>query len=230
MNKLLIVCSAIALIYGGNAFANTYGDNEEELVKSQESYKGDDVQDFGTEDQWQAFFESQGEPQLHKNNDVRNFGTKDQWQNFFESQGEPQRRYFVSPEKAEASRKRRREKMDFLIKQLESLKSPDDIVLLTNRLKKLKIENEDATGKLIDIGEEGLHHSKKASFFDSDQNDDRFNNEKSEEFVVESIRTLRNSSKAEGSLKPDVSQKLRAKLKPSRIQTEPNAMQGTFAR
>lgn len=197
------MCSAIALIYGGNAFANTYGDNEEELVKSQESYKGDDVQDFGT---------------------------KDQWQNFFESQGEPQRRYFVSPEKAEASRKRRREKMDFLIKQLESLKSPDDVALLTNKLKKLKIENEDATGKLIDIGEEGLHHSKKASFFDSDQNDDRFNNEKSEEFVVESIRTLRNSSKAEGSLKPDVSQKLRAKLKPSRIQTEPNAMQGTFAR
>ncbi|MBO6056188.1 MAG: hypothetical protein J6P84_04380, partial [Alphaproteobacteria bacterium] len=66
MNKLLIVCSAIALIYGGNAFANIYGDNEKEFAGYQESSKGDDVRDFGTEDQWQTFFESQGEPQLHK--------------------------------------------------------------------------------------------------------------------------------------------------------------------
>ena len=232
MNKLLIVCSAIALIYGGNAFANIYGDNEKEFAGYQESSKGDDVRDFGTEDQWQTFFESQGEPQLHKNNDVRDFGTKDQWQTFFESQGEPQRRIFLSREEAEAIRKRKREKMDFLIKQLESLKSPDDVALLTNKLKKLKIENEDKTGKLIDVDEEELHHSKKARMvFDTNQNDDRFNNKESEELVIKSVKELQNSSKkAEEPLKPDVSQKQRIKLKPSRIRTEPNATQGTFAR
>ncbi|MBO4405371.1 MAG: hypothetical protein J5821_01425 [Alphaproteobacteria bacterium] len=232
MNKLLMVCCAAALIYGENVFSNTYRDNEKELAKLQESSKGNDVRDFGTENQWQAFFESQGEPQLHKNNDVKDFGTKDQWQAFFESQGEPQRRYFVSPEKAEASRKRRREKIDFLIKQLESLESPDDIVLLTNRLKKLKIESEDATGKLIDTDdEEELHHPKKAKSSDASQNDGRFDDEKGEDFVIKPIRVLRNSSKkAEESLKPDILQGQRTKLKHSRVRTEPNATQGAFAR
>ena len=230
-NKVLQIFALATLIYCGDVFANTYGDNEKELVKLQESSKDDDVRDFGTENQWQAFFESQGEPQLHKNNDVKDFGTKDQWKTFFESQGEPQRRYFVSPEKAEASRKRRREKIDFLIKQLESLESPDDIALLTNRLKKLKIENEDATGKLIDVDDgEELHHPKKAKSSDASQNDGRFDDEKGEDFVIKPVRALRNSSKAEESLKPDISQRQRTKLKHSPVRTKPNATQGTFAR
>lgn len=126
MSKLLIICSAVALMYGEFVFANDseYTDESAELQESP------------------------------KSQDYRSFGTKDQWQAFFESQGEPQQLFFVSKKEAEAIRKRKREKMDFLIKQLESLKSEDDITLLTNKLKKLKIENEDATGKLIDIEDE----------------------------------------------------------------------------
>ncbi len=192
MNKLLIVCSAIALIYGDSVFANTYGDDEKEFAESQKSPKGNNVWDFGT---------------------------KDQWQTFFESQGEPQQLFFLSRKEADAIRKRKREKMDFLIKQLESLKTKDDITLLTDKLKELKIENEDKTGKLIDIDdEEELHYSKKIKNLDADRSDVK----------SESSRVSRNFSEEEEYLKPDVSRKHRVRLKPLQIRN--NAAQRKFAR
>ena len=192
MNKLLIVCSAIALIYGDSVFANTYGDDEKEFAESQKSPKGNNVWDFGT---------------------------KDQWQTFFESQGEPQQLFFLSRKEADAIRKRKREKMDFLIKQLESLKTKDDITLLTDKLKELKIENEDKTGKLIDIDdEEELHYSKKIKNLDADRSDVK----------SESSRVSRNFSEEEEYLKPDASRKHRVRLKPLQIRN--NAAQRKFAR
>ncbi len=201
MNKLLIVCSAVALIYGECAFAN--------------------VEDFD---------EVSESKELPKNNDVKDFGTKDQWQAFFESQGEPQQLFFLSRKEAEAIRKRKRERMDFLIKQLEALRTKDDITLLTDKLKELKIENEDKTGKLIDVDEKELHHSKRIKNLDVDQDGDRFNNKESEELVVKPFRSLRSSSKADESLKPDASQKRRVRLKYAPAQNRNDETQEKFAR
>ena len=133
MNRLLIICSVAALIFGESVLANTSEqDKDSEIAKLQKAAE---------------------------NQDVRKFGTKDQWQHFFESQGEPQQLFFLSRKEADAIRKRKREKMDFLIKQLESLKTEDDVSTLTNKLKKLKIENENATGKLIDVDDESMEDS-----------------------------------------------------------------------
>lgn len=197
MNKLLIMCSVVALIYGECAFANV--EDYDEISESP------------------------------KNNDVKDFGTKDQWRAFFESQGEAEQLFFLSKKEAEAIHKRKREKMDFLIKQLEALQTKNDITSLTDKLKKLKIENEDKTGKLIDINEEELHHSKKVKSFDVDQDRGHFNSAKNEE-VSNTSQSAQSSAEVDESLKPDASQKRRVKLKYTPGYNKNNETQGKFAR
>lgn len=168
MNKLLLICSAMALMYGENVFAGTRG-----LSEIQESQN---VEFSNTDESSEEIAKPKG-----TSADASRFGTKDQWQNFFESQGEPQQLFFLSSEEADAIRKRKREKRDFLIRKLKSLRTQQDINLLTDKLSKLNFEDsnqkensstEVSTGKLIDVDDESMEmsrDSKRAKVYDSDQ-------------------------------------------------------------
>lgn len=133
MNKLLIMCSVVALMYEECVFANAY-ENEEEVSKLQT---------------------------VSKDDNVRKFGTKDQWQRFFELQGEPQELFFLTPEQAKSVVAEKQAKRDFLIRKLKSLRTQQDINDLTDKLSKLNFkdsyreeDNTVKTGRLIDIAQE----------------------------------------------------------------------------
>ena len=110
MNKLLMICSMAALVYGGSVFAGTYEYDEESVDTSESQVSSEEQQadKAKTEDQWKNFLNDQEKKEEKK--EIERYGTEDQWQDFFDLQEQPEKKPFTKRQRKIEKEKKKEER------------------------------------------------------------------------------------------------------------------------